>query len=107
MDRIAIHGFGRIGRSTLKAALTGRHFVPACLSDVKDVATLAALFEVDSNYGRWQEDVMASQDSFTIGGREIKYFNASESLPDWAALDIDVVIDCTGRATVRAGAQAH
>ena len=50
MSKIAIHGFGRIGRSTLKAALKGGLFVPVSISDIKDAPTLAALFEVDTNY---------------------------------------------------------
>lgn len=107
MSNIAIHGFGRIGRSTLKAALKEGLFVPSSISDIRDIPTLAALFEVDSNYGRWHEEVKAAEDGIVIGGRKIKYFESSKSLPDWAALDIDVVIDCTGRATVREGAQAH
>ena len=55
MGNIAIHGFGRIGRSTLKAALKGGLFVPVSLSDIKDIETLAALFQVDTNYGRWHD----------------------------------------------------
>jgi glyceraldehyde 3-phosphate dehydrogenase len=107
MSKIAIHGFGRIGRSALKAALDGRHFVPVSISDIKDVANLAALFEVDSNYGRWHEEVKATQGGFVIGGREIKFFDSTQSLPDWGALGVDLVVDCTGRATTRAVAQAH
>ena len=52
MNKIAIYGFGHISRSTLKAALRANLFVPAVVPDVKDSAILAALFEVDSNYGR-------------------------------------------------------
>jgi glyceraldehyde 3-phosphate dehydrogenase len=107
MSKIAIHGFGRIGRSTLKAALKGRLFVPVSISDIKDAPTLAALFEVDTNYARWTEEVKATRDKFIIGGREIKYLDSSQSLPDWAALGVELVIDCTGRATTRMGAQAH
>ncbi|MDQ4100075.1 MAG: aldehyde dehydrogenase [Chloroflexota bacterium] len=107
MGRIAIHGFGRIGRSALKAALKQDLFVPASVSDIRDIPTFAALFAADTNYGRWHEEVRATETGFLIGGREIPYFNSSESLPDWAALGVDLVIDCTGRATVRAGAQAH
>jgi glyceraldehyde 3-phosphate dehydrogenase len=107
MSNIAIHGFGRIGRSALKAALKEKLFVPVAISDIKDISTLAALFEVDSNYGRWHEEVRVTDNNFVIGGREIPYFDAGQSLPDWAALGVDLVIDCTGRATVRAGAQAH
>jgi glyceraldehyde 3-phosphate dehydrogenase len=107
MGKIAIHGFGRIGRSLLKVALKNNLFVPASISDVKDIPTLAALFEVDSNYGRWHEEVRATGKGFAIGGREIPYFDALKGLPDWKAIGIDLVIDCTGRATTRAGAQAH
>jgi glyceraldehyde 3-phosphate dehydrogenase len=107
MPKIAIHGFGRIGRSVLKGALKNNLFVPVSVSDIKDVPTLAALFEADSNYGRWPEAVAAQGSRFVIGGREIPYFDSSKALPDWKALGVDLVIDCTGRATTRAGAQAH
>ena len=107
MTKIAIHGFGRIGRSALKAALTRNLFVPSYISDIKDTETLAALFEVDTNYGRWQEPVEASEEGITIGGRAIPYFNVLQALPNWGDLGVDLVIDCTGRATVRSGAQAH
>jgi len=107
MTRIAIHGFGRIGRSLMKVALKDGLFVPVSISDIKDVQALAALFEVDSNYGRWSEEVTAKDDGFVIGGRQVPYFNSMKALPDWKALGVDLVIDCTGRATTRAGAQAH
>jgi len=107
MARIAIHGFGRIGRSLMKVALKNDLFVPVSISDIKDLATLAALFEVDSNYGRWQEEVTTKDSSFVIGGREIPYIDSMKALPDWKALGVDLVIDCTGRATKRPGAQAH
>jgi glyceraldehyde 3-phosphate dehydrogenase len=107
MANIAIHGFGRIGRSLMKVALKQGLFVPVSISDIKDISTLAALFEVDSNYGRWTEEVKAKDSYFAIGGREIPYFDSTKSLPNWQALGIDVVIDCTGRATTRLGAQAH
>ena len=107
MARIAIHGFGRIGRSLMKVALKNNLFVPVSISDIKDLGTLAALFEVDSNYGLWPEEVAVKDGSFVIGGREIPYFDSMKALPDWKALGVDLVIDCTGRATTRAGAQAH
>src|SRR5262245_17325680 len=67
MPRIAIHGFGRIGRSLMKVALKDGLFVPVSISDIKDLGTLAALFEVDSNYGRWHEAVATKDSSFVIG----------------------------------------
>jgi glyceraldehyde 3-phosphate dehydrogenase len=107
MARIAIHGFGRIGRSLMKVALKNDLFTPVSISDIKDIPTLAALFEVDTNYGRWPEEVKAAEKGFVIGGREIAYYDSMKALPDWKALGVDLVIDCTGRATTRAGAQAH
>ena len=107
MNKIAIHGFGRIGHSLMRQALQGDLFVPVSISDIKDLATLAALFEVDTNYGRWHEEVRTGEGKFIIGGREIPFYNSTKELPDWKALGVDLVIDCTGRATRHAGAQAH
>lgn len=108
MGNIGIHGFGRIGRSTLKAAIARGLFVPVSLSDIKDIETLAALFEVDTNYGRWHEDVSTNGGAeIAIGGRTIKYVDSSESPPDWGELGVDLVIDCTHFATRRSGAEAH
>lgn len=107
MPGIAIHGFGRIGRSALKAALANGLFVPVSISDVRDLPTFAALFAVDTNYGRWPQPVAAEGDNLRIGEHAIRYIDSSRELPDWAALGVEVVVDCTGRATTRAGAQAH
>jgi len=107
MIRIAIHGFGRIGRSLMKVALKRDLFVPVSISDIKDISTLAALFEVDSNYGRWPEEVSTKDGYIIVGGREIPYVDSTKALPDWNAIRVDLVIDCTGRATTRSGAQAH
>jgi glyceraldehyde 3-phosphate dehydrogenase len=107
MGNIAIHGFGRIGRSALRVALQHDLFTPVSISDIKDLETLAALFEVDTNYGRWHEPVCAEGGKLVVGGRKMSYFDSSKELPDWGALGIDVVVDCTGRATTREGAQPH
>jgi glyceraldehyde 3-phosphate dehydrogenase len=107
MPKIALHGFGRIGRQFLRIGLSKGLFVPASVSDIKDEHTLAALFAVDTNYGRWHEPVSGKEGHLLIGDRDIPYFNADAAIPDWSALGVDLVVDCTGRATVRAGAQAH
>jgi len=104
---IAIHGFGRIGRSALKIALSQGLFVPVSISDIRDLPTFAALFAVDSNYGRWPEPVTADGDRLRVGEQSIRYIDGSRELPDWRALGVAVVVDCTGMATTRAGAQAH
>jgi glyceraldehyde 3-phosphate dehydrogenase len=107
MNKIAIHGFGRIGRSALKAALDRGLFVPVSISDIKDLPTLAALFEADSNYGRWREPVAAEGSDLAVGGRRMPYVDSTQALPDWGALGADLVVDCTGRATRREIAQEH
>lgn len=107
MGKIAIHGFGRIGRTLQRIGLQRNLFTAAAVSDIKDAPTLAALFQVDTNYGLWPEPVDGHADGFRIGGRDIPYFNAQQALPPWGDLGIDVVVDCTGRATTRAGAQPH
>ncbi|MCY9665665.1 aldehyde dehydrogenase [Paenibacillus alginolyticus] len=107
MGKIGIYGFGRIGRQLLRVALQDQLFVPVSISDIKDAATLAALFEVDTNYKRWHEVVSAQEGSMVIGGREIQFIDSSKEVPNWKELDVDLVIDCTGRAVTRAVAQVH
>jgi glyceraldehyde 3-phosphate dehydrogenase len=107
MKRVAIHGFGRIGRSTTRAALKGGLFVPVSISDITDPSTLAALFGYDSNYGAWNEKVEFKGDKFQIGDRQVAFFNSAKALPNWKELEVDLVVDCTGRATKREFAQAH
>ena len=107
MGGVALHGFGRIGRSALRVALQNDLFNPISISDIKDIDSLAAIFEVDTNYGRWHEPVSVDGDTFVIGDRRVQYINSADELPDWNALGVDLVVDCTGMATRRAGAQKH
>lgn len=107
MPAIGIHGFGRIGRSAMRIALANDLFSPVSISDIKDLSTLAALFKVDTNYGVFPEPVTTDGTTLKVGNRTIEYIDSSKELPDWAALGVDLVVDCTGRATTRAGAQAH
>ncbi|MCE7067000.1 type I glyceraldehyde-3-phosphate dehydrogenase [Dyadobacter sp. CY326] len=107
MANIALYGFGRIGRQFLRVALENNLFVPVSISDIHDVKILSSLFSVDTNYGRFGEKVSTEGDEFIIGDKRIKYVNSKAEVPDWNALGVDIVVDCTGRATTRAGAQAH
>jgi glyceraldehyde 3-phosphate dehydrogenase len=107
MNKIAIHGFGRIGRLTARHALSSGLFTPVAVSDIQDLSALAALFKADSNYGLWPENVGSGENTLIIGDRTIPYYMTKEALTDWGALGEDEVIDCTGRATKRPGAQAH
>lgn len=107
MGGIAVHGFGRIGRSATRIALQNDLFTPVSISDIADLDALAALFKVDTNYGVWPEKVAVDGTAFEIGKRTIPYLNTKSELPDWGKLGVDLVVDCTGRATTRAGAEAH
>jgi glyceraldehyde 3-phosphate dehydrogenase len=107
MNKIAVYGFGRMGRSTLKAALRQHLLTPAVISDIKDLPTLAALFAYDSNYGEWLEPVKAQNNTILIAGKRITYVDARQGLPDWKSLNVKVVIDCTGQAIFRDAAAAH
>ncbi len=107
MSNVAIVGFGRIGRSVVKAGLTAGLFEPAYICDIAPAESFAALFEVDTNYGRWREPVSADATAIVIGSRRIGYLDGRDGTPDWAALGVELVVDCTGRATTRAGAQQH
>lgn len=104
---IGIYGFGRIGRTLLRAALDRGLFTPSYVGDIKDPGALAALFAVDSNFGRWREPVSYEGGQLQIGERRISFIDTGKELPDWGALGVDVVVDCSGRATRRPNAQAH
>lgn len=107
MAKIALYGFGRIGRQFLRIALKNNLFVPEVIADIQDIDLLGALFSVDSNYGRWHEEVKTADENFIIGDRKIPYKNSKLEIPDWKALGVDLVVDCTGRATNRENAQKH
>jgi glyceraldehyde 3-phosphate dehydrogenase len=107
LSKIAVVGFGRIGRSAVKAGLASKLFAPSIIVDIASAAAMAPLFEFDSNYGRWQDPVRVEGDELLIGDAAVTWIDARTNRPDWAALGVDLVVDCTGRATVRAGAQAH
>jgi len=107
MSRVAVVGFGRIGRSAVKAGLSRKLFTPSVIADIVPADAMAPLFEVDTNYGRWPDPVHAEPDGLVIGDTTITWFDARNGSPDWLELGVDLVLDCTGRATTRAGAQAH
>ena len=108
--RVGINGFGRIGRQVLRAAkqagLTDIDFV--AVNDLTDTKTLAHLFKYDSVHREFQGDVSASGDAIVIDGDEVKILAEKDpaKLP-WKALGVDIVLECTGRFTDAAKAQAH
>jgi glyceraldehyde 3-phosphate dehydrogenase len=107
--RIAINGFGRVGRAALRAAYEREADLECvAINDLVDAASLAHLLKYDSVYGRFGEDVEAGDGIISIGGDEIAVLNETDpsQLP-WTELDVDVVLECTGRFRSRADAAGH
>ncbi|MEN3014714.1 MAG: type I glyceraldehyde-3-phosphate dehydrogenase [bacterium] len=107
--KIAINGFGRIGRLTAKAILSKYpEFELVAINDLVDPETNAFLFKYDSTYGTYEGEVSYGQDYIQINGKKIKVFQESdpEKLP-WKDLNIDVVIESTGKFTDREKAEKH
>ncbi|MEI7740920.1 MAG: type I glyceraldehyde-3-phosphate dehydrogenase [bacterium] len=108
MPRIAINGFGRIGRNVLKAGFLKKGFEVVAVNDLTDPATLAHLLRHDTNYGAYDQKVEATKDSLIVGGKKIRVYAEKEptKLP-WKAEKIDIVLECTGRFTSEEGASQH
>ena len=107
--RVAINGFGRIGRAVLRSAhQRGADIEIVAINDVADAATLAALLRHDSVYGRFPGAVEEREDMLVVEGTEIQVFSEPEptDLP-WNELGVEVVVESTGRFRTRAGAAEH
>src|SRR5690349_12524683 len=107
--RVAINGFGRIGRAVLRSAVErGADLEIVAVNDITDPATMARLLARDSVYGRFAEPVTARADALLVGEREVRALHDEDpaSLP-WAELEIDAVIESTGRFRTRADAELH
>lgn len=106
--KIAINGFGRIGRQFLKAALDNKLLDIAAINDLGDIKNLAYLLEFDSVYGRYDKEVAVGNNELIVDGKKIKYFKEPnpEKLP-WKELNIDVVVESTGFFTSYEKAKAH
>src|SRR5258708_1023689 len=97
-SKIAINGFGRIGRQTFKRIIEMYPGLEvAAINDLTDIATLAHLLKYDSNYGIFNGEVKATQDGILVNGKGYKVLAEKEikNLP-WKKLGIDVVLECTG-----------
>jgi glyceraldehyde 3-phosphate dehydrogenase len=107
--RVAINGFGRIGRLVLRAALKrDEAFEVVAVNDLTDAATMAYLFKYDSVHGVWPGDVGTVEGGISIDGRLVKLFAEKDpALLPWRDLGVDVVVESTGRFTAREKAAAH
>jgi glyceraldehyde 3-phosphate dehydrogenase len=105
--RVAINGFGRIGRIFLRNALEKNLNIVA-INDLADPGTLAHLFKYDSVHRGFKGEVSFTDKSLLINGKEILVYAIPEpsQLP-WAKLEIDLVVESTGRFTSKAAAEQH
>ena len=107
--RVAINGFGRIGRTFFRAAQQeGVGFEIVAINDLTDVETLAHLLKYDSIMGRFGEEVEVKEGALVVGGKEIKILaeRDPQNLP-WKDLGVDVVLESTGFFTDGTKAKAH
>ena len=110
MKKIAINGFGRIGRLAFREMITGSDFDVVAINDLTDAETLAYLLKYDTNHRSFHEDIIDFEgDEIVIKGtKRIKVYSEKdpENLP-WRDLDIDVVLECTGLFTSLEDARKH
>ena len=108
MVKLAINGFGRIGRNALKIALDRRDVEIVAINDLTDTKTLAKLLQYDSSYGIYDNPVTFDDKNLIIKGKKIRVFSEKDpaALP-WKDLDVDVVIESTGLFTDPEKAKAH
>ena len=108
MVKVAINGFGRIGRLVAREIEHFPNLELVAVNDLTDDDFLAHLFKYDSAHGPFQGTIEDIEDGFKINGNEIKSFNEEDptKLP-WAELGIDIVLECTGFFTSEKGARKH
>ena len=106
--KVAINGFGRIGRLALRVMSENPEYDVVAINDLTDAKTLAHLFKYDSAQGRFQGTIDVTEEGFVVNGDSIKVFAKAnpEELP-WKELGIDVVLECTGFFTSKEKAEAH
>ena len=106
--KVAINGFGRIGRLALRLMVQNPEFDVVAINDLTDAHMLAHLFKYDSAQGRFNGTIEVKEDAFVVNGKEIKVFAQADpaNLP-WGELGVDVVLECTGFFTKKEKAEAH
>lgn len=109
--RVAINGFGRIGRNVLRALYeTGRRaeITVVAINELADAAGMAHLLKYDTSHGRFALDVRQERDQLFVGDDTIRILHQAEidALP-WRELNVDIVLDCTGVYGSRADGEAH
>ena len=108
MIKVAINGFGRIGRPSFKIISEREDMQVVAINDLSPTDSLAYLLKYDTAYGVYKKDVQTTESELLIDGEKIPVFSEKDpnNLP-WKDLEVDVVLECTGFFTDRSGAEGH
>src|SRR5512137_1045967 len=106
--RVAINGFGRIGRNVFRASQNNKDLEIVAINDLTDTKTLAHLLKWDSTFGEFKHEVKAGEGKITVDGKDIVVTAKKDpaELP-WKDLKVDIVLECTGHFLDKAGAGKH
>lgn len=109
MIKVAINGFGRIGRLVFRLMQEDKDFEVVAINDLTDASQLAYLLKYDTSHRRYRsKEITNDSENIIIDGKKIRiYAEADPSLLPWKDLDVDVVFECTGFFTSKEKAEAH
>lgn len=109
MIRVAINGFGRIGRLAFRLMEEDDNYEVVAINDLTDAEQLAYLLKYDTNHGNYRIDEITNDaDSIIIGNRKVRVYSEQDpAMLPWKDLDVDVVFECTGLFTSEEKAMAH
>lgn len=109
MIKVAINGFGRIGRLAFRLMEEEPDFEVVAINDLTDAEQLAYLLKYDTNHGNYRIDEITSEENYiVVGSRKVRVYSEKDpSMLPWKDLDIDVVFECTGLFTDKEKAMAH
>ncbi|MFM9984930.1 MAG: type I glyceraldehyde-3-phosphate dehydrogenase [Flavobacteriales bacterium] len=106
--RIAINGFGRIGRTLARLVIHHPQIELVAINDLADAKTMAHLFKYDSVHGKWSGSISHTADTIEIDGHSIR-FTSHKRIEDidWESMDVDIVVECTGTLKTRSEVEQH
>ncbi len=106
--KLGINGFGRIGRNAFKIAFERKDLEIVAINDLTDTKTLAYLLKHDSNYGTYQHEVSFDDEHIIVDDKKVKVLAEKDpAVLPWKDLEVDVVIESTGRFTAKEDAEKH
>lgn len=106
--KVAINGFGRIGRMVFRKAMLDDQIQVVAINASYSAETLAHLIKYDTNHGRYDKEVVAGEDCLIVNGKKVLLLNSRDpkQLP-WREYDIDIVVEATGKFNSKDKAMGH